>query len=65
MIPKERIKSTRVWDINSKLVVAYSIEEAIDIYQSYYNDAYHDIKNIRLVELTSTNTLALYDVNPS
>ncbi len=36
---KEKIKYTRVWNINSCcLVVADTIEEAIEVYKTNYND---------------------------
>lgn len=33
---------TRVWEIDSKLVVAPTIEEAIALYKTYMGKEYHD-----------------------
>lgn len=35
-------KFTRVWEIDGHLVVAPTIEEAIELYRSYMGKEYHD-----------------------
>lgn len=47
-------KTTRVWIIDNKLVVADTIEDAISLYKKYYNNHYTssispDIKNVKAV----------------
>ena len=40
---------TKVFKIDSQLVVADSIEEAIHVYKRYINDEWIEIKNIGLI----------------
>lgn len=47
-------KTTRVWIVDNKLVVADTIEDAISLYKKYYNNHYattisSDITNVEAV----------------
>lgn len=42
-------KLTKVFKIDNQLVVADSIEEAINVYKRYINDEWVEIKNIGLI----------------
>lgn len=56
------IKHTHVWKVNEKLVVASSLEDAIEIYKAYYEYPYNDIYEIERVTCgcDKTNTDVLY-----
>lgn len=51
---------TRVWQVDHKLVVANSIEEAIELYKSYVGEQYGD--TIRVIKAVGTDTtISEYD----
>lgn len=54
---KEDIKHTHVWKVNKDMVVADTIEDAIEVYRNYYEFPYNKVTSVE--EITYYRDTAL------
>lgn len=53
-------KLTRIWVVNNKMVVAYTIEEAIELYRKYVNTEVEvEVETVELLRRNVTNYMAI------
>lgn len=55
---KEDITTTRVWQVNETMVVAETLEEAVEIYRNKYSYPYYAVETLQMVKYCN-NEMAL------